>query len=323
MEADVKHLKDNPQTTLLEGLHSVAYSGGLGRPLIVPDGLLGGLNAGAAGRALAGSRGCLWGRAQAAGCRLGRQGQCPRQRGFNLLPTPSPHSPHPTPHSIADVAADFYAAHYTAPRMVLAAAGVPHDQLVRLAEPLLAGAPRGGSAGELPSKYMGGDWRCAALRCGLQPACLSKNKVGGAQMEAAELAACCRQPRACPPTPRLPGERRQFAASPLTHAILAFEYQGGWRDVKGSVAMTVLQYLLGGGGSFSAGASVLLLSVAAWRGGLHRSLALLVVLRAWQRAARRLVTPTPLCTHLPATHPPTPTQAARARACTRACTRAC
>lgn len=45
-----------------------------------------------------------------------------------------------------------------------------------------------------------------------------------------------------------------FSASPLTHAILAFEYKGGWRDVKGSVAMTVLQYLLGGGGSFSAGA---------------------------------------------------------------------
>ena len=35
--------------------------------------------------------------------------------------------------------------------------------------------------------------------------------------------------------------------------MLAFEYSGGWRDVKGSVAMTVLQYLLGGGGAFSAG----------------------------------------------------------------------
>lgn len=49
------------------------------------------------------------------------------------------------------------------------------------------------------------------------------------------------------------GDWRQFSSSPLTHAILAFEYSGGWRDVKGSVAMTVLQYLLGGGGSFSAG----------------------------------------------------------------------
>lgn len=148
MEADVKNLRDNPQTTLLEGLHSVAYTGGLGRPLIVPEGLLGGLN--------------------------------------------------------ADVLADFYAANYTAPRMVLAGAGVEHDELVRLAEPLLAGAPGAGSSGEPTSSYVGGDWR-------------------------------------------------QFAASPLTHAILAFEYQGGWRDVKGSVAMTVLQYLLGGGGSFSAG----------------------------------------------------------------------
>ncbi len=46
MEADVKNLRDYPQTTLLEGLHSVAYTGGLGRPLIVPEGLLGGLNAG-------------------------------------------------------------------------------------------------------------------------------------------------------------------------------------------------------------------------------------------------------------------------------------
>lgn len=149
MEADVKNLQANPQTTLLEGLHSVAYTGGLGRPLIVPEGCLGGLN--------------------------------------------------------ADVAAQFYADNYTAPRMVLAGAGVAHDELVRLAEPLLGAAPRGGAAsGEPRSQYVGGDWR-------------------------------------------------QFSAGPLTHAILAFEFAGGWRDMKGSTAMTVLQYLLGGGGSFSAG----------------------------------------------------------------------
>ena len=39
----------------------------------------------------------------------------------------------------------------------------------------------------------------------------------------------------------------------MTHAMLAFEYPGGWNDVKGSTAVTVLQFLLGGGGSFSAG----------------------------------------------------------------------
>ena len=45
MEGDIKNLKDNPQTTLLEGMHSVAYHGGLGRPLICPEGCLAGLNA--------------------------------------------------------------------------------------------------------------------------------------------------------------------------------------------------------------------------------------------------------------------------------------
>lgn len=62
---------------------------------------------------------------------------------------------------------------------------------VRLAEPLLAAAPRSGAAaGEFPSQYVGGDWR-------------------------------------------------QFAASPLTHAILAFEYQVicGWVEWVGRGAM--------------------------------------------------------------------------------------
>lgn len=35
--------------------------------------------------------------------------------------------------------------------------------------------------------------------------------------------------------------------------MLGFEVQGGWRDVKSSVVVTTLQYLMGGGGSFSAG----------------------------------------------------------------------
>lgn len=39
----------------------------------------------------------------------------------------------------------------------------------------------------------------------------------------------------------------------MTHAMLAFEFSGGWKDMQGSVAVTVLQFLLGGGGSFSAG----------------------------------------------------------------------
>ena len=46
---------------------------------------------------------------------------------------------------------------------------------------------------------------------------------------------------------------RQYATGELTHAMLAFEFAGGWNDMAGSVAVTVLQFLLGGGGSFSAG----------------------------------------------------------------------
>lgn len=147
MEADIKSLADNPQTSLLEGAHSVAYTGALGRPLVAPT----------------------------AG------------------------------HLSADTVAEFYAENYTAPKMVLVGAGVQHGELLTLAEPLLAAAPSGTAAKQPASHYVGGDWR------------------------------------------------QNTPTSPLTHAILAFEFKGGWKDVKGSVAMTVLQYLLGGGGSFSAG----------------------------------------------------------------------
>ncbi|GFR42591.1 hypothetical protein Agub_g3518 [Astrephomene gubernaculifera] len=40
---------------------------------------------------------------------------------------------------------------------------------------------------------------------------------------------------------------------PQANLLLAFEYGGGWRDVHGAVVMTVLNYLLGGGNSFSSG----------------------------------------------------------------------
>lgn len=49
------------------------------------------------------------------------------------------------------------------------------------------------------------------------------------------------------------GDWRQSADSPKTHVALAFEVPGGWRNEKDSYAVTVLQTLLGGGGSFSAG----------------------------------------------------------------------
>ena len=135
MEADVKNLKDNPQTTLLEGLHSVAYSGGLGRPLIVPEGMLGGLTAGGWAAVLPAVLTASCGRQRASGCagrEAGRRAAgWTTQHRYSSTTVPLPSPPHPS--SPPDVAAEFYAANYTAPRMVLAGAGVDHDELVRWA----------------------------------------------------------------------------------------------------------------------------------------------------------------------------------------------
>ena len=49
------------------------------------------------------------------------------------------------------------------------------------------------------------------------------------------------------------GDYRVATDSPVTNIVMAFEFQGGWRDTKAATAMTVLNTLLGGGGSFSAG----------------------------------------------------------------------
>lgn len=98
----------------------------------------------------------------------------------------------------------FYHENYTAERMVLAACGVDHEQLLAIAEPLLHDLQCGPSTEVPKSVYVGGDFRYRA-------------------------------------------------DSQNTHVALAFEVPGGWRQEKESTALTVLQMLMGGGGSFSAG----------------------------------------------------------------------
>ncbi|CAD7695334.1 unnamed protein product [Ostreobium quekettii] len=49
------------------------------------------------------------------------------------------------------------------------------------------------------------------------------------------------------------GEARIPTTDPMTHAILAFDSPGGWQDLKAASTMTVLLYMMGGGGSFSSG----------------------------------------------------------------------
>ncbi|XP_073393465.1 mitochondrial-processing peptidase subunit alpha isoform X2 [Physcomitrium patens] len=64
---------------------------------------------------------------------------------------------------------------------------------------------------------------------------------------------CGSGPPTPPATEYVGGDWRQAAESPKTNIALAFEIPGGWRNEKDSFAVTVLQTLLGGGGSFSAG----------------------------------------------------------------------
>ncbi|XVE88797.1 hypothetical protein DITRI_Ditri19aG0097400 [Diplodiscus trichospermus] len=99
---------------------------------------------------------------------------------------------------------EFVTENYTGNRMVLAASGIEHEELLQIAEPLLSDLPAGPHLEEPKSVYVGGDFR------------------------------------------------RQ-ADSPSTHFALAFEVPGGWNNEKDSVTLTVMQMLMGGGGSFSAG----------------------------------------------------------------------
>lgn len=51
---------------------------------------------------------------------------------------------------------------YTAPRIVLAASGVEHDELLKFAEPLLSDLPSVPRPEPPKSVYVGGDYRCQA-----------------------------------------------------------------------------------------------------------------------------------------------------------------
>lgn len=99
---------------------------------------------------------------------------------------------------------EFVAENYTGNRMVLAASGIEHEELLQIAEPLLSDLPAGPHPEAPKSAYVGGDFR-------------------------------------------------RHADSPDTHFALAFEVPGGWNNEKDSVTLTVMQMLMGGGGSFSAG----------------------------------------------------------------------
>ncbi|XP_062232085.1 mitochondrial-processing peptidase subunit alpha-like [Phragmites australis] len=98
----------------------------------------------------------------------------------------------------------FYHENFTADRLVLAASGVDHQNLLDIAEHLLSDWHKGSPVEKPESTYVGGD-------------------------------------------------SRHSAESDMTHVALAFEVPGGWLQERDATIMTVMQTLMGGGGSFSSG----------------------------------------------------------------------
>ncbi|KAJ9547897.1 hypothetical protein OSB04_020440 [Centaurea solstitialis] len=148
VKAEISEYANNPETLLLEAIHSAGYSGALANALLASEGSLNRLN--------------------------------------------------------STILEEFVAANYTAPRIVLAASGVEHEELLKYAEPLLSDLPGGAHVEEPKSVYVGGD-------------------------------------------------HRVMADTGRTSFALAFELPGGWLKEKDAMTLTVLQMLMGGGGSFSAG----------------------------------------------------------------------
>ena len=103
LKKEMASLAENPAHLIMEAAHSVAFTGGLGSPLVATPSALTRLD--------------------------------------------------------GDALASFVQATYTAPRVVLAASGCDHGELVSAAEPLLSMLPPGPGAPSAPTTYVGGDYR--------------------------------------------------------------------------------------------------------------------------------------------------------------------
>lgn len=178
-----------------------------------------------------------------AGTTLGMPLLCAEKKLGNLTP---------------EVLGSFMEAHYTPANMVLAAAGVEHDELVTLAKAAFGTVPASGKVIK-PAKaqYVGGEYRevvdSEVTHFGCARAALAPPPLPAA-------ACCCSSGCSCPSAP---GAR---AAPPVVHsrppllchalgpsALRSLGFEGvGWMDPD-FVPACVLNMLMGGGASFSAG----------------------------------------------------------------------
>ncbi|CAH8357647.1 unnamed protein product [Eruca vesicaria subsp. sativa] len=123
---------------------------------------------------------------------------------------------------------EFMTENFTAARMVLAASGVEHEELLQVVEPLTSDLPNVPRQGEPKSQYTGGDFR----------------QHTGGEVSMTDLLSLFYVTTVT--------ELFVLLSFQATHFALAFEVPG-WNNEKEAVIATVLQMLMGGGGSFSAG----------------------------------------------------------------------
>uniref|UniRef100_A0ACD5VP01 Uncharacterized protein n=1 Tax=Avena sativa TaxID=4498 RepID=A0ACD5VP01_AVESA len=105
LKAELAEASSNPESFLLDALHSSGYSGALANPLIASEASVSRLN--------------------------------------------------------TDVLEEFLAENYTSPRIVLAASGIDHAELVSVAEPLISDIPSATGTVKPKSVYVGGEYRRA------------------------------------------------------------------------------------------------------------------------------------------------------------------
>ena len=138
-----------------------------------------------------------------------------------------------------------------------------HEELVKLAEPMLAQVGHQLEESGHDKRTWGRGW-CVPVS--LVAAARTSTEILSAVRVSLERLLTCTRPSPRPPL-QVPAASAHPEPSssyeggfvhlpgsfPQANLVLAFEYQGGWRDVRGAVIMTVLTYLMGGGNSFSSG----------------------------------------------------------------------
>jgi processing peptidase subunit alpha len=123
---------------------------------------------------------------------------------------------------------------YTAPRMVLAASGVEHEELLAVAEPLLADLPSVPRPEEPKSTYVGGDFR----RHGEAGVCINFYIIPFIYFFYISFFSF------------IPLQENAviylitYIVRQATHVAIAFEVPGGWQKERDAIVLTVLQVFI-------------------------------------------------------------------------------